>query len=69
MIAFPPYPIPVIVENKKGYVLYIESSGMLENDIWTVVHCEGGVVRHYTTNQVLVYKNATFDITINKKVP
>ena len=64
MIAFPPYPIPVLVEEtKEGYVLYIESSGQLENDIWTIAHKEGGVIRHYLTSQVLIIKNATFDIT------
>ena len=63
MIVFPPNPIPVIVENDKdGYVLYIESSGMLENDIGTVVLCEGGHVRHYNTSQLRVHRNATMNI-------
>ena len=62
MIAFPPSPIPVIVEGKEAYVLYIETSGMYENDVWTCVHCDGGTVRHYTTNQVIIHKNATFEI-------
>lgn len=67
MITFPDKPIPVIVENdKEGYVLYIESSGMLENDIWTVVLCEGGHVRHYNTSQLRVHQNLTFGI---KKTP
>ena len=63
MITFCDRPIPVIVEdNKDGYVLYVESSGMLENDIWTVVLCEGGYVRHYNTSQVKVHRNATMNI-------
>lgn len=64
MLSFPPSPIPVIVEkDKEGYLLYVESSGQFENDIWTVVLCDGGIVRHYTTKQVAVYINATFEIT------
>jgi hypothetical protein len=56
-------PIPVVVEDgKEGFALYVESSGMFENDVWCVVHCEGGVVRHYASDQVRVYLNATFGI-------
>lgn len=56
-------PIPVIVEeDKEGYAIYVESGGQFENDIWTVVHCQGGVVRHYTTDQILIHKNSTFGI-------
>lgn len=63
MITFAPYPIPVVVEgNKEGYLLYVQSGGQYENDIWTVVHCEGGIVWHYTTEQVLIHHNATFFI-------
>lgn len=63
MIKFCPYPIPVVVEgDKDGYVLYVESSKMLENDVWTIVHCDGGIIRHYTTDQVRVHQNLTFGI-------
>ena len=57
-------PIPVFVKDnqKEGYAIYVESSGMFENDIWCVVLCEGGIVRHYRTDQILVHYNATFDI-------
>ena len=58
-------PIPLIVEdNKEGYALYVSDSGMLENDIWCVVHCDGGIVRHYRTDQIRIHKNETFDIKI-----
>jgi hypothetical protein len=61
-------PIPVIVEtDKEGYVIYVQSSGTFENDVWCVVHCEGGIVRHYRTDQIRVYNNATFDI-LEKKI-
>jgi len=56
-------PIPVIVgDNKEGYAIYVVNSGMYENDVWCVVLCEGGIVRHYTTDQIRVYYNSTFGI-------
>ena len=56
-------PIPVIVENnKEGYAIYVTNSGTFENDIWCVVHCEGGIVRHYRSDQIRIHKNLTFDI-------
>lgn len=62
MITFPPNPIPVVTELGDGYVLYIESGSQLENDCWTVVLCEGGVVWHFLTSQVKVFSNATYGI-------
>lgn len=63
MIVFAPYPIPMVVEgNKEAYLLYVETVGWPENDIFTCVHCEGGIVRHYRTDQVTVHQNLTFDI-------
>lgn len=56
-------PIPVVVEgDKDGYALYVSDSGMLENDVWCVVLCDGGIVRHYTSDQIRIYSNATFNI-------
>jgi hypothetical protein len=56
-------PLPVVVEGTRdGYALYVESSGMWENDVWCVVLCDGGIVRHYTTSQIRVHLNATFGI-------
>ena len=56
-------PIPVVVEgNKDGYAIYVTNGGMFENDIWCVVHCEGGIVRHYRSDQIRIFFNATFDI-------
>jgi hypothetical protein len=60
-------PIPVVVEeNKDGYAIYVTNGGTFENDIWCVVLCDGGIVRHYTTDQIKIYANATFGI--NKKL-
>ena len=56
-------PIPVVVEeNKEGYAIYVTSGGTFENDIWCVVLCEGGIVRHYLSAQVRVHNNMTFEI-------
>jgi len=56
-------PIPVVVEeNREGYAIYVTNGGFLENDIWCVVLCQGGMVRHYTTDQIKIYNNATFGI-------
>jgi hypothetical protein len=56
----------VVKETKEdGYALYVESGGMLENDIWTCVLRNGGTIRHYNTSQLVIYNNATFNIDKN----
>lgn len=56
-------PIPVVVEEyKDGYAIYVTNSGTFENDVWCVALCEGGEVRHYTSDQIRIYANSTFDI-------
>lgn len=56
-------PVPVVVENdKEGYAIYVRDGGMFENDIWCVVHCNGGIVRHYRSDQIRIHRNMTFDI-------
>jgi hypothetical protein len=61
-------PIPVVVEgDKDGYALYVSNGGSFENDLWCVVLCDGGFVRHYRSDQIRMYYNATLDILpINK---
>jgi hypothetical protein len=56
-------PIPVVTEdNLEGYALYVVNRGILENDEWCVVLCESGEIRHYLSNQIKVYFNATYGI-------
>ena len=56
-------PIPVVVEgNKEGYAIYVVNSGMFENDVWCVALCEGGIVRHYRSDQIKIHYNGTFKI-------
>ena len=56
-------PIPVVVEGTRdGYAIYVRDGGAVENDIWCVVLCDGGHVRHYLSNQIKIYTNATLEI-------
>lgn len=62
-------PIPVITPLGDGYAIYARDGGTFENDIWTVALTEGGDVRHFRTDQVQMYQNATFDIEQRKNPP
>jgi len=64
MITFTPYPIPVIVveDGKEGYLLYVEPGGQHENDLWTIVLCDGGGIITCNITQIKIYQNATFGI-------
>jgi hypothetical protein len=55
-------PISLITPHGKGYAIYVESSGIFENDIWCVVLCESGEIKHYNSSQLKICKNGTFDI-------
>jgi len=56
------YPIPVVVEDgKEGYAIYVTNGGQFENDIWCVVLCDGGVVRHYRSDQIKIHASGTFN--------
>ena len=56
-------PIPVVVEgDKPGYAIYVADSGQFENDIWCIALCEGGLVKHYRSDQIRIYANATLGI-------
>lgn len=61
-MTFPPSPIPVTTPLGDGYILYITRGGMLENDEITVVLSNGGEIRHFTSDQVRVWKNSTYEI-------
>jgi hypothetical protein len=62
-------PIPVIVEeDKEGYAIYVTNGGTFENDIWCIVLCDGGDIKHYRSDQIKIHNNLTFDIIKNKKI-
>jgi hypothetical protein len=56
-------PMPVITPLGTGYAIYVRDGGTYSNDIWTIVLIEGGSVKHFRSDQIQMYKNATFDIT------
>ena len=60
-------PLPVITPLGEGYVIYADNGGTFENDIWTVVLVNGGVIKHFRTDQIKVHKNGTFDIKEQKQ--
>ena len=57
-------PIPVIIKETgaEAIAIYCLSGGSFENDIWTVVLCNGGEIIHVRTDQIKMYTNKTFDI-------
>ena len=56
-------PIPVVVEgDRDGYAIYVSDSGAFENDYWAVVLREGGIVRHYRSDQIRIAASGTLDI-------
>ena len=60
-------PIPVVVDgDKEGYAIYVRDGGSFENDIWCVALCDGGIVRHYRSDQIRMYQNATLDLCKSK---
>jgi hypothetical protein len=62
-------PIPVILpDGTEGYAIYVTNSGMYENDVWTVVHCDKGIIRHYATDQLRMHHNTTFGIKKETKI-
>ena len=60
-------PIPVITPIGEGYAIYVQNGGTFANDIWTVALCDGGIIRHFRTDQLQMYKNATFEIEPKKE--
>jgi len=59
-------PIPVITPIGGGYAIYVSRGGTFENDIWTIVMEKGGNILHFRSDQIKMYKNATFDISSNE---
>ena len=55
-------PIPVITPLGGGFAIYVRDGGTFENDVWAVALENGGAIRHFRTDQLRIYKNATFDI-------
>ena len=56
-------PIDVVTPLGDGYLFYVQSGGNWGNDIFTVILRKGGIVRHFTSDQIRIYQNGTWDIT------
>jgi len=67
MIYEPKYPIPCVTPLGDGYVWYIKSNGFLENDEITVILCNTGEVKHFTTDQIKIWHNETYKIKKNAR--
>lgn len=61
-------PIPVVTPLGDGYAIYVQSSGTFENDIWCVAIKDGGKLYHFTTDQLLMCCNGTFNIKKAKNI-
>ena len=67
-ITFSPNPIPVLIKetNQEGYILYVNDSGMFENDCFCCVIKETGELIHLHTKQFTVEKNYTWGINVKQ---
>lgn len=61
-------PIPVTTPKGDGWLLYVRDGGNWSNDIFAVVLEEGGHLLHFRSDQLRMFRNATFDIA-NDEVP
>jgi len=59
-------PVPCMTPLGEGYVWYITDGGMMENDMYTIVLCKGGEVKHFTSDQVTIWHNETYGIKKNE---
>jgi hypothetical protein len=55
-------PLPVVTPMGNGYAIYVRDGGTWENDIFAVVLEKGGTIKHFTSEQINMWQNATFDI-------
>ena len=62
MIYEPSHPTPCTTPLGDGIVWYIKSNGFLENDEVTVILENGGLVKHFTTDQIRIWNNGTYKI-------
>jgi hypothetical protein len=49
--------------DQDGYAIGLTNGGTFENDIWCIVLCDGGHIRHYRSDQIRMHHNATLDLT------
>lgn len=56
-------PLEVVTKDgKEGFAIYIKDGGNWNNDCFCVVLKEGGLIRHYLSDQIAINYNATYGI-------
>jgi len=61
-------PLPVVTPMGDGYAIYVRDSGTWENDVFAVVLKNGGKLLHFRSDQIRVWKNGTFGITLDSNI-
>ena len=61
-------PLPVVTPLGDGYAIYVRDGGTWENDIFAVVLNNGGKLLHFRSDQIRVWKNGTFGITLDSNI-
>mgnify|MGYP003342904131 CR=1 FL=1 len=61
-------PLPVTTPLGDGYALYVRDGGTWENDVFAVVMSSGGQILHFRSDQIRVWKNGTFGITVDSNI-
>jgi len=66
-IAIFDIPVPIVSPLGSGYILYVKSNGYLEEDEFTCVMQKDGSIKHFTSSQIKIWKNATYKIEKNEQ--
>ena len=62
-------PIAVTTPLGDGYLFYVQTGGWKENDIMAVILKQGGLIRHFRSDQVRIWANGTWDIVKDSPTP
>lgn len=60
-------PIPCTTPLGDAYIWYIKDNGQFENDEYCCVLLTGGSIKHFLSDQVQIWTNATYGI--QKEIP
>lgn len=60
-------PVVCLEDGMEGYVWYVRDGGNFDNDCYTIILKEGGVIRHVTSKQIVVGTNKTYKISKYKQ--
>lgn len=55
-------PIPCTTPLGDALIWYVKPNGFLENDELTCIMLDGGIIKHFTTAQVRIWHNETYEI-------